>query len=110
MTSFTRKLYNRDPKAAEQFHQQQSFEHRMSYGKYVTLACFTPAHHAVDVMFGKRQSPPTLPAYECWSPSLPKSYKAVVRAPDSFQARKEYAAHHGIDLMSCYARVIGKQS
>ena len=108
MTSFTRKLYNRDPKAAEHFRQQQSFERQFSYGKNVTLACFTPAHHAVDVMFGKRLVTPVLPAYECWSPSLPKSYKAVVRAPDGFQARKEYAQHHGLPVVEVAARRIGE--
>lgn len=40
MTSFTRKLYNQDPAAAEAFHRAQQFEHRLTYGKHVTLACF----------------------------------------------------------------------
>lgn len=113
MTSFTRKLYSRDPAAAEQFGRQQAFEHRMSYGKSVTLACFTPAFHAVDVAFGKRTVAPALPAYECWVPdergfgARPLKPKAVVRAPDGFQARKEYAKHHGVSVTEVAARRVG---
>lgn len=40
MTSYTRKLYNRDPAAAEDFARQTSFETRLTYGKHATLACF----------------------------------------------------------------------
>ena len=39
MTSFTRKLYNKDP-AAEHFQRSQQFETRIRYGKHSTLAQF----------------------------------------------------------------------
>jgi hypothetical protein len=57
MTSFTRKLYNRDPAAAKAFHRQASFEHKVVYGRTPTLACFTPAHYDVQPTFGKRHPP-----------------------------------------------------
>lgn len=106
MTSFTKKLFQRDPAAAEAFHRAQQFEHRLAYGKNVSLACFTPAHHQVAATFGRREQPPVLPAYECWSP-LGKS-KAVVRAVDSFQARKQYAAHTGLAVTDVCARRMGQ--
>lgn len=50
MTSYTKKLYNRDPAAAEAFHKAQLFgrepygspgyEHRLQYGKHTQLAMF----------------------------------------------------------------------
>lgn len=54
MTSFTRKLYAKDPAAAEAFRQAQSFDARLEYGKAVTLACFTPRQHGLVPAFGKR--------------------------------------------------------
>ena len=88
MTSFTRKLHETSPAAAVAIHRQEYRDYR--YGKNVTLAEFTP-----QAAFGKREHPPTLPAYECWAPELGKP-KAIVRASDSFQARKEYARYHQI--------------
>jgi hypothetical protein len=40
MTSYTRKLYARDPAAAEAFNRQQQFEHRITYGKHTQLVGF----------------------------------------------------------------------
>lgn len=54
MTSFTRKLFNRDPAAAAAFEQSQRFDHRLVYGKHVTLAGFTMASRPVMASFGKR--------------------------------------------------------
>lgn len=54
MTSFTRKLYNSDPAAAEAFRKAQEFDQRLAYGKHVTLACFTPAGRGLVPAFGKR--------------------------------------------------------
>lgn len=54
MTSFTRKLYNKDPAAAEAFRKAQDFERQMQYGKAVTLAQFTPSSHGLVPAFGKR--------------------------------------------------------
>lgn len=53
MTSYTRKLYNRDPAAARAFEKAQSFENKLVYGKAVTLAQFAlvPLPKAA---FGKR--------------------------------------------------------
>ena len=103
MTSFTRKLYNRDPAAAQAFARAQQFEHRLVYGKNVTLAQFTPAREGTSQPFGKRTTPPTLPAYFCWAPvfKLPKS---VVHAVNSFEARKVYAAHHGVGVTDVVSR------
>lgn len=75
MTSYTKKLYARDPKAADAFHQAQQFEHRLTYGKHVTLACFTAASHNLPAKgftrpdvgqapFGKRETPPSA-AHAC---------------------------------------------
>lgn len=97
MTSFTRKLHSRDPDAARAIHRQEYGDYR--YGKHVTLAQFTPEHHA----FGTRAVPPALPAYECWAPELGKP-KQIVRAVDSFQARKQYAAYHQIAVTDCAAQ------
>lgn len=122
MTSFTKALYQRDPDAAEAFYRQQQFEHRLTYGKNVTLACFTLAAHAEGYghrnglaapSFGKRAMPPVLPAYECWMPdergfgAPPIKPKAVIRAADSFQARQEYATYHGIKVTDVAARKMG---
>ena len=108
MTSFTRKLYLRSPKAAEDFARQSTFEHRMSYGKNVTLACFTPAHHALDVAFGKREHPPVQSAYEVWAPDhAHRIGKAILHATDSFQVRQEYANYHGLNVTDVCARRIG---
>lgn len=54
MTSFTRKLYNSDPAAAEAFRRAQDFDSRMQYGKAVTMAQFTPQAHGLVPAFGKR--------------------------------------------------------
>jgi hypothetical protein len=63
MTSFTKALYRRDPKAAEAFHRQQSFEHRHTYGRTPTLPQFTLGYHTAQAAaaphrqaeFGQRQ-------------------------------------------------------
>lgn len=60
MTSFTKALYRRDPAAAEAFHEQQKFEHRIKYGRTPTLVQFTAAFHAVQPVFGRRG--PSLPS------------------------------------------------
>lgn len=59
MTSFTRKLYAADPKAAEDFARAQQFEHRIVYGKHPTLAQFDSAFRKPTTSFGKRVVPPT---------------------------------------------------
>lgn len=59
MTSFSKKLYNRDPQAAEEFYKNQQFDQRVVYGRHPTLAGFTLAHHEKPRVFGKRQSPPS---------------------------------------------------
>jgi hypothetical protein len=59
MTSFTRKLYAADPVAAEEFHKAQQFEHRLAYGKHVTLAQFDSGFRKLNTSFGKRETPPT---------------------------------------------------
>lgn len=79
MTSFTKALYRRDPAAAEAFHRAQQFEHKMTYGKNATLACFTlpgrsggfeSAHHNVKPVFGKRTgNTPTACAASCGHPA-----------------------------------------
>jgi hypothetical protein len=56
MTSYTKKLYRIDPDAAIQLRRRNYADYR--YGKSVTLACFTPAHHNVKPVFGKRVAPP----------------------------------------------------
>lgn len=101
MTSFTRKLYRISPRAAEDFHNAQKFEHRVQYGKHVTLACFTPDPH-----FGARKELPVLPAFECSSFSQGGKPKQVVRAADSFEARKQYAAYHQIAIEKVDARLM----
>ena len=115
MTSYTRKLYRRDPAAAEAFRAAQQFDNKLVYGKAVTLACFGLRHHEMpsraapepkpSVAFGKRVAPPQLIAFEVSAPSLGLG-KAVVRAADGFQARQEYASHHGCKVLECVARVI----
>ena len=61
MTSYTKKLYERDPDAAEAFHRQDRFEKAQSealrYGRVPTLACFH-SDRAKPVPFGKRSVPP----------------------------------------------------
>lgn len=77
MTSFTKALYRRDPKAADAFHKAQQFESmaahgrpgQLQYGKHVTLACFTPAFGSnqpaqPSTPFGKRELPPSA-AHAC---------------------------------------------
>lgn len=57
--------------------------------------------------FGKRTTPPALPAYECWSPVAPLLHRGVIFAPDSFQARQSYAAQHcGMEVVDVAARRI----
>jgi|SRR5579859_7533098 len=113
MTSFSRKLYLHCPAAAEDFHRVQQFEHRLVHGKHVTLAQFVPAKNlGATQPFGKRLQPPVLPAYECWMPdpiigsSVILKPKAIVRAQSSFQARQEYARHHGIETTDVVARLL----
>jgi hypothetical protein len=103
MTSFTRKLYHIDPDAAVRMHRQEYGDYR--YGKHVTLATFHPDTHALAAApaFGRRVTLPSLPAYECWAPELGKP-KQIVRAVDSFQARKQYAAYHQIAVTEVAAR------
>jgi hypothetical protein len=127
MTSFTRKLYLTNPQAADDFHRAQQFEHRLTYGKHVTLACFEPSQIGTAPQpFGKRARPPVLPAYQCFVPddvwvtlqqaasdevslSRKQPGKAVVRATSSFEARKEYAAHYGLGVFDVCARLIGNE-
>jgi hypothetical protein len=54
MTSYTRKLYASDPAAAEAFRKAQDFDQRLTYGKAVTLACFTPSSHGLMPVYGQR--------------------------------------------------------
>ena len=63
MTSYTRKLYNTDPAAAEAFRRAHEFERQMVYGKAVTLACFSPAHNGLVPAFGRRL--PTTQQHGC---------------------------------------------
>jgi hypothetical protein len=58
MTSFTRKLYNRDPAAALAFQRAHEFERQLVYGKAPTLACFTPSSNGLRPAFGKRAVKP----------------------------------------------------
>ena len=67
MTSWTRKLYNRDPAAAERFFEQQRFMPRFERSTYPSVndrlyggvAAFTPATKRTAVPFGKRQRSPS---------------------------------------------------
>lgn len=62
MTSYTKALYRRDPKAADAFYKAQQFEHKLTYGRHVTLAQFTPKGRGFEAAqaqchqtpFGKR--------------------------------------------------------
>ena len=55
--------------------------------------------------FGKREMPPPLPRYECWSPLLGRLHNAILRAPDSFQARLAFAREHiGMEVVDVCAR------
>lgn len=65
MTSFTRKLYSKDPaaaRAAEDFMRQSKAERAqdvtLRYGKTPTLACFHSDRALIERSFGKRQFPP----------------------------------------------------
>lgn len=68
MTSFTKALYRRDPKAAEAFYRNQQFEERHTYGRVPTLPQFTLAFHTRQAAvspyrqatFGKRRGTPEL--------------------------------------------------
>lgn len=124
MTSFTRKLHELDPHAAQQIRRQNYLDYR--YGKNVTLAEFTPELHRpfrgqsetqlsyghraglAAPSFGQRLTPPPLPAYECWAPGNGESGsakpKAIVHSADSFAARKVYASHHQISVVEVAAR------
>ena len=109
MTSFSRKLYNRDPGAAEAFHRAQQFDHRIVYGKSTTLACFMHMAEPGEGLeyrkvFGQRATPPQQPAYEVWG-TMGKS-KVVIFASNSFEARKEFAAHHKIEISETMARLM----
>ena|SRR5579883_920699 len=104
MTSFTRKLHAFDPSAARQIHRQELRDYR--YGKHVTLAGFTLAAHdaaAAQPAFGKREKAPVLPAYACRAPKLGKP-EAIVRAVNAYEARQQYAQHHGIALNEVMVR------
>lgn len=63
MTSYTKKLYNRDPAAAEAFHKAQGFEHRLQYGKHTQLAQFGLSHDVAIATFGIRT--PSLTGTAC---------------------------------------------
>lgn len=65
MTSFTRKLYNRDPAAAEAFASQVKLHELLAscgaqtapvltYGKHTTLRQFDSAFHSLPKTFGRR--------------------------------------------------------
>jgi hypothetical protein len=70
MTSFTRKLYNRDPAAARAFEKAQAFERQLVYGRTPTLACFTPSHNGLHPSFGKRMlQPQSACASSCGHPA-----------------------------------------
>jgi len=72
MTSFTKALYNRDPKAADAFYRQSTFEHKLVYGRTPTLAQFTATAHELPT-FGKRmQSEPRACAALCGHPACAK--------------------------------------
>lgn len=132
MTSFTRKLHEIAPAAAQEIRRQSYRDYR--YGKNVTLAMFTPEAHNLPfrttssstaqprygfgaglaalhsaspsgsvTAFGKREVAPSLPAYECWAPELGKP-RQIVWAADSFAARTQYAAHHQITVSDVTAR------
>jgi hypothetical protein len=58
MTSFTRKLYAKDPTAAEAFAEAQRWENRHTYGKTPTLVQFDPGFKKLNTSFGKRETPP----------------------------------------------------
>lgn len=60
MTSYTRKLYNRDPAAAEAFSRQTKLHDLLCYGKTPTLQQFDPAFHDLPRPFGKRQIRPVV--------------------------------------------------
>jgi hypothetical protein len=80
MTSYTRKLFSRDPgaaKAAEDFARTSKFDRQqdmtrkaglaslvpeLRYGKVPTLACFHEDRALIERTFGRRQS---LPARAC---------------------------------------------
>lgn len=64
MTSYTRKLYSRDPgaaRAAEDFARQSKLERAqdatLRYGKVPTLACFHSDRALYQRAFGRRSSP-----------------------------------------------------
>lgn len=97
MTSYTKKLYESNPNAATLIHRQQYGAYRDGNAGAVTLA------FSAEGQFGKRAMPPVLPAYECWAPELGKP-KAILRAADSFAARKEYARYHQIAVTQVAAR------
>lgn len=99
MTSFTRKLHSLDPDAAKAIHRQEYGNYR--YGRHVTLAQFAYAPQAPT--FGQRQSPPALPAYECWAPELGKP-RQIVHGATSFDARKRYASYHQIGIWEVASR------
>lgn len=83
MTSFTRKLYSRDPgaaRAAEDFARQNKFDRQqdltrkaglaplvpeLRYGKTTTLACFHSDRALIERSFGKRRSLPLIPGTAC---------------------------------------------
>ncbi len=51
MTSYTKALYKRDPKAADDFHNNQKFEHRIVYGRTPTLEQFVYRDGKPSLMF-----------------------------------------------------------
>ncbi len=59
MTSYTRKLYAADPKAAAAFYQSQQFETRSQVGRHVSLPQFDSGFTKLQPRpFGKRKTPP----------------------------------------------------
>jgi hypothetical protein len=80
MTSFSRKLYNRDPAAAAAFYKAQQFERQIVYGKTPTLACFTPSHNGLRPVFGKRHlAPHQVCAASCGHPACTNGCTLVGR-------------------------------
>lgn len=102
MTSYNRKLYSRDPAAAHAFERAQKFEHRITYGKNATLACFVMATPS-RATFGQRETPPVLPGYRVFAPQFRMLGESILHGVDSFTVRKEYALYHGLAVTEVVA-------
>lgn len=65
MTSFTKKLFNRDPAAAMAFYEQSTFEARAEHGRASPITLPLAAFEALNppkVVFGKRTQAPAKPS------------------------------------------------